>query len=198
LNANLILMLYIIPLLIGILLISPLREKLPLDVLIKKYPSLENDTRKIFLGQTLIVLSGFAVSAHTLWISNKISEGGSYCSAQNVFDCDSVIGDMRYNTVPFTEIPWGLLGFLAFTVLLYFVRTLSNEPHADFVEKHIQFGKLMTVGGFFIIALLVYYEFKMGKICQYCTTAHVANIAAFFGFYEIEKAYQSDDWKKLK
>jgi uncharacterized membrane protein len=171
-------MLYIIPLLLGILLISPLREKLSfIDGLVKKYPSLENDTRKIFLGQTLIVLTGFAVSAHTLWISNKISEGGSYCSAQNIFDCDSVIGDMRYNTVPFTEIPWGLLGFLAFTVLLYFVRTLANEPHADFVEKHIQFGKLMTVGGFFIIA---------------------ANIAAFFGFNEIEKAYKSDAWRNLK
>ena len=196
-NSNIILLLYIVPLVVGILFISPLRDSLSKGPMLKFFPSLQEDTKRIFFGQTLIVLSGFGVSAHTIWIHNKITEGGNYCAAQALFDCDSVIGNIDYNTVPLLGIPWGWLGFIAFTLFLYFTRTIANEPQAGFVQNHIKYGKMMTMAGFAIIALLVYYEFKMGKICQYCTTAHIANVATFFGFYQIEKEYHSDAWKKL-
>ena len=197
-NSNLILTFYVVPLLFGILFLTPLRTSIS-SQLVKKFPSLENQTHQTLFGLTLIILSGFAVSAQTLWISNKISEGGNFCSSANVFDCDSVIGNAQYNSVPFLDnIPWGLVGMIAFAILLYFVRTVANDPQAEFVERHIKYGKTMTLMGLGVILLLIYYEIKMGKICQYCTTAHVANIAAMFGFIELEKVYATDEWKKLK
>ena len=83
--------------------------------------SLETKLGQSFAGMLLICLSGFTVSAHTLWMHNKAQEmgGGSYCSAGTVCDCASVIGNAEWNTVPVLGVPWGLMGMLVFALFMW-------------------------------------------------------------------------------
>ena len=48
-----------------------------------------------------------------------------------------------------------------------------------------------------VIALLVYYEIQMGKICQFCTMAHIANIVCLFGFWRAGKMHDEGTWNDI-
>lgn len=194
-DSNVQLLLYVIPTLIGFLFVLPFSSSLskPFE---GRFPSLSNERGRLFFGLILTTLAGFAVSIQTLWISSKVSEGGNFCASSSVFSCDDVIGNAQYNTDPIFGLPWGGIGAVTFCILLYLVYSTSKEPNAEWVDSHLKFGALITFGGFFIIALLVYYEFQMEKICQYCTTAHFANVAAFIGFFRLMRLNESEDWNQ--
>ncbi len=195
-DPNIQLMIYVIPLVIGFLMILPLGRSLfaPLS---EYMPSLGNERGRVFSGLLLTCVAGMAVSFQTLWISSKISEGGNFCASNSILSCDDVIGNVEYNADPIFGIPWGGIGAATFCILLYFVYSSSKEPNADWVSSYLKMGTYLTFAGFFVIALLVFYEFKMEKICQYCTTAHFANIAAFIGFLRLMRMNQSKEWNTI-
>ncbi len=195
-DSNLQLMLYLIPTLLGFLLILPFGRSL-VTPLTEKYPSLASERGRVFSGLLLTCLAGVAVSFQTLWISSKISEGGNFCASNSILSCDDVIGNPEYNTDPIFGIPWGGIGAFVFCVLLYLVYSSSKEPNADWVSSYLKYGTYITFAGFFVIGMLVYYEIQMEKICQYCTTAHFANIAAFIGFYRLMRMNESKDWNTI-
>ena len=195
-DANLQLMLYVIPVLVGLFMILPVGRTL-FASLSETIPSLGTERGRVFSGLILTCLAGMAVSFQTLWISSKISEGGNFCASNSILSCDDVIGNVEYNTDPFFGIPWGGIGAAVFCILLYLVYSTSKEPNADWASSYLKFGTYITFAGFFVIALLVFYEFQMEKICQYCTTAHVANIAAFIGFFRLMRMNQSKDWNTV-
>lgn len=192
-DPNLQLMLYVIPTVVGLLLVLPIGRALasPFEQML---PSLVGERSRIFSGLIVTTVAGFAVSIQTLWISSKVSEGGNFCASNSVFSCDDVIGNSAYNTDPIFGLPWGGIGAVVFCVLLYFAYSSSVEPNASWVGSYLNLGTAMTFGGFFVIGLLVFYELEMEKICQYCTTAHVANVAAFIGFYRLRKMNDSGEW----
>jgi len=140
------------------------------------------------------VFVGFAISVHTTWIGNKISEGGSVCASASLFSCDDVIGNPLYNTDPLFGISWGMLGMLAFGALFFLTRTVGKEPDARWAESHLNIGFYLTSAGLLVIALLVSYEIEMQKICQYCTTAHAANLVALFGFWKARQMHDHGTW----
>ena len=45
-----------------------------------------------------------------------------------------------------------------------------------------------------VIALLVSYEVRMEKICQFCTMAHIANVLCLFGFWRAGKLHEAGAW----
>ncbi|DAC49925.1 MAG TPA: vitamin K epoxide reductase family protein [Candidatus Poseidoniales archaeon] len=145
-------------------------------------------------GMNLVVFAGFAVSVHTLWISNKISEGGNVCSSATVFSCDDVLGNAQYNTDPVFNIPWGMIGIFAFCGLMFITNCVSKEPDALWAENYLKYGKYMTALGLPIIALLISYEVAMEKICQFCTMAHIANVVCLFGFWRAGKMHEEGLW----
>ena len=49
---------------------------------------------------------------------------------------------------------------------------------------------------FFAIIWLMYAELQMGKICPYCTAAHIGNILLIYGFWQMGKLYDSGEWHK--
>jgi len=53
----------------------------------------------------------------------------------------------------------------------------------------------MTGAGLAVIALLVSYEVEMGKICQFCTMAHLSNVMALFGFWRATQLHDKGEWK---
>lgn len=193
-NEDLILLLYIVPMLIGTLLMTSAGTSLG-TALSSRYPSLIHRRRRHMLGLNIVTLVGFAISVHTLWITNKISEGGSVCSSATVFSCDDVLGNASYNVDPIFGVSWGLIGMFAFGTLLFLANTVAKEPDARWSERYMKFGFYLTAGGLLVIALLVSYEIEMEKICQYCTTAHVANVIAMFGFWQAGKMHESGEWK---
>jgi uncharacterized membrane protein len=140
-------------------------------------------------------LVGFVVSVHTLWISNKISEGGNVCSSATVFSCDDVLGNAAYNTDPVFGLSWGLIGMVAFGSLLFITQSVGKEPDALWAEKYLKYGMYMTGAGLGVIALLVSYEVEMGKICQFCTMAHISNVIALFGFWRATQLHDKGEWK---
>ena len=146
------------------------------------------------LGLNMVALVGFVVSVHTLWITNKISEGGNVCSSATVFSCDDVLGNTAYNSDPVLGISWGLIGMLAFGSLLFISNSVSKEPDAIWAESYLKYGMYMTGGGLLVIALLVSYEIQMGKICQFCTMAHISNVVALFGFWRAGKMHDLGEW----
>ena len=99
-NQNILLIGYIVPLLVGLLLMTPAGASLFGNALAGRNPLMVHERRRHMLGMNLVALAGFIVSVHTLWITNKISEGGNVCSSATVFSCDDVLGNAAYNTDP--------------------------------------------------------------------------------------------------
>jgi uncharacterized membrane protein len=194
-DPNIQLMFYVIPAVFGFLLVLPFSQAIS-EPLMEIFPSLQTERGRIFGGLKLITLAGFAVSVQTLWISSKVSEGGNYCSSTSVFSCDDVIGNAQYNVDPIFDLPWGGIGMVVFALLLYIVLSSSEEPNAQWVSNYLKLGTLITALGIPVILLLISYEIEIQKICQYCTTAHFANIAALVGFIRLMRLNDTPQWNE--
>ena len=193
-NQNILLIAYIVPILTGLLLMTPAGASLLGNFLSGRNPLMVHERRRHMFGMNLVALAGFAVSVHTLWITNKISEGGNVCSTSTVFSCDDVLGNSAYNTDPVFGLSWGLIGMFAFASLLFITNAVSKEPDALWAERYLRYGKYMTGAGMGVIALLVFYEIQMGKICQFCTMAHIANVVCLAGFWKAGKMHDVGRW----
>ena len=75
-------------------------------------------------------------------------------------------------------------GFCLFVIM---VLVLKNEPNGEYTERFLKLWFFITGLGILVIMLLISYEIQEGKICLYCTTAHIANVAALFGIFTIRK-----------
>ena len=194
LASNALVAVYLVPTLIGLFIVSPWGGLLT-NSLKDRYPSLNSVRGQLLAGLQLISLAGFAVSAQTLWISSKISEGGSFCSSSSTFSCDDLLGNSKLNVDPFFGLSWGLIGMAVFALLLFIVFVLQQEHNHAMAERMISMGLLSTGVGVLIIGLLVSYELKEGKLCLYCTTAHIANLAALVGFFRLKRLYENNsEW----
>ena len=195
LDANTQLMFHWIPIVFGLYLMSPLGEGLA-NQLSSRWPSLETLRGRTLGGMLAVMFGGFTVSAHTLWIHNKANEmgGGNFCSAEGVWDCSSVIGNSDWNTMPFVGLPWGLLGMLAFALFLWLAISIAKDPAASWVLTHIKVGTNMGIIGIGMILYLIYAEYDIGKLCQYCTTAHVSHIITTIGFFRLGSMYGTNAW----
>jgi uncharacterized membrane protein len=191
---NLILVAYIVPVVVGLLLMTPTGASLFGSALAGRNPLMIHPRRRHMLGMNLVSLTGFVVSVHTLWITNKISEGGNVCSSATVFSCDDVLGNAAYNTDPVFGLSWGLIGMVAFGAILFITNSVSKEPDALWAERYLNYGMYMTAAGLAVIALLVSYEVRMGKICQFCTMAHISNVVALFGFWKAGQMHDRGQW----
>ena len=195
-SSNLILSFYLIPTLIGFFIVSPWGNMLT-SSLKARFPSLETARGQLLGGLQLIALAGFAVSTQTLWISSKISEGGSFCSTNDTFSCDDLLGNSELNVDPIFGLSWGLIGMAVFALLLFIVFVLQQDRNHPLAERLIKMGLLSTGIGLLVIGLLVSYEIQEERICLYCTTAHIANIAAFVGFFRLRKLFDNNsEWNK--
>ena len=192
-DQNVFLIAYILPIAFGLLLMTKMGDSLA-DPLNGLSPRMAFARGRHMLGLNLVALTGFAVSVHTTWITFKISEGGNVCSSATVFSCDDVLGNAQYNVDPVFGISWGLIGMFAFGALLFITNSVGKEPDALWAESYLKYGKLMTGAGMLLIALLVSYEVRMGKICQFCTMAHVANVVCLFGFWKAGKLHEDGLW----
>ena len=193
-DQNIILIAYALPLLFGLALMTRAGESFS-PTLTSRSPLYAFPRRLHMLGLNIAAFVGFVVSVHTLWISNKISEGGNVCSSATVFSCDDVLGNAQYNVDPFFGISWGLIGMFAFAAVLFITNAVGKEPDAIWAEPYLKYGTFMTGAGILVIALLVSYEVRMGKICQFCTMAHIANIICLFGFWKAGKMHENGSWK---
>ena len=179
--------------LFGVLLMTPMGSSLA-AMFHSRYPSTTTRRGQILAGMMFVCLGGFTVSAQTLWMHNKLSEGASVCSGDTILNCDGLIGNAAYNTDPLLDQPWGLIGMVAFTLLMWFVITIAKEPMSSETPLFIKGGLGATIAGLPVIALLVSYEIKEGLICPFCTVAHITNVIALIGFFVLFKLYESDDW----
>ena len=108
-----------------------------------------------------------------------------------------LIGNNDLNVDPVFGLSWGMIGMMVNTFLLFMVIVIKNEPNGEYTERFIKFGTVITGLGIFVVLLLVSYEIQESKICLYCTTAHIANIAALFGFIRLGKLYDDKSaWKQ--
>ena len=184
---------YGLPVLIGLLLILPGSESIFLG-LSDRFPSLKSRRGRILSGLNLTLLGGLAVSVQTQWIHAKVSEGANFCASNTIFSCDDVIGNANYNTMPVLDVPWGMVGLCTFSLLWFVSYASSKEPTASWVKNFIDLGTFMTFIGLGVIGLLVSYEVEMGKICQFCTMAHIANIVALAGFVQLRMMHGEKEW----
>ncbi len=184
-----------IPIALGLLMFTPLGNQLA-PIFAKRWPSAISHRGKLLTGTLLVMLGGFTVSVHTLWIHNKALEfgSGSFCASGGVWDCSSVIGNNAWNVDPVFGLPWGILGMLAFTASLWLILTVAKDPNAIWARNHLRIVRLIGIGGIFIILYLVYAEFSIGKICQYCTTAHLAHVFGLAGSVLLLKAHDENNW----
>ncbi len=196
LSSNILVAVYLIPTLIGFLIVSPWGNSFTSSVS-DRFPSLKTARGRLLSGLQLISLAGFAVSTQTLWISSKISEGGSFCSSTSTFSCDDLLGNSKLNVDPLFGLSWGLIGMATFALLLFIVFVLQQEPNHPMSERLVNMGVLTTGIGMLVIGLLISYEVQEEKICLYCTTAHVANLAALVGFFRLKKLQEDKlEWNK--
>lgn len=182
----------------GFILMMPFGEGVATK-LSERFPSLATIRGRLLGGLKLVILGGFTVSVHTFWIHNKAKELGSgdFCSGDALFDCSSVIGNDAWNTMPIIGLPWGVIGMIAFTIFLWLILSISKEPNATWVAQNIKIGKLMGIGGLIIMLYLFYAEFAIGNLCQYCTVAHFAHATTTYGFFKLDKMYESNEWDPI-
>ena len=126
-DQNIILIGYAVPLLFGLALMTRLGESFS-PTLTSRSPLYAFPRRRHMLGLNIVAFVGFVVSVHTLWISNKISEGGNVCSSATVFSCDDVLGNAQYNVDPIFGISWGLIGMFAFAAVLLSQMRWAKNP----------------------------------------------------------------------
>jgi uncharacterized membrane protein len=195
LDANTQLLFHITPIVIGFIIMMPFGEALTAK-LATKFPSLTTARGRLLGGMKLVMLGGFTVSVHTFWIHNKAKElgAGEFCSGESLFDCSSVIGNDAWNTMPIIGLPWGVIGMIAFAVFMWLIISISKEPNATWVVQHIKIGKVMGILGLVMMLYLFYAEFSIGKLCQYCTVAHLAHAITTFGFFRLENMFESSGW----
>ena len=195
LDANTQLYFHWIPILFGLFLMSSFGEGFGKSMS-SRWSSLATLRGRTLGGMMFVMLGGFTVSAHTLWIHNKANEmgGGNFCSSDGVWDCSSVIGNSDWNTMPVLGLPWGLLGMLAFALFLWLVITIAKEPTASWVLTHLKISTNLGIIGILMIFYLIYAEYDIGKLCQYCTTAHVAHVISVFGFFKLASMYDTSEW----
>jgi len=196
-NADTQLMFHWIPIALGLLMFTPLGDKIT-PLFAKRWPSATSHRGKLLTGSLLVLFGGFTVSVHTLWIHNKALEfgAGSFCAGGGVWDCSSVIGNNDWNVDPVLGLPWGILGMLSFTALLWLVMCVAKDPNAVWVRNHLRIARFIGVSGVFIIFYLIYAEFAIGKLCQYCSTAHVAHVLGLVGSVLLLKAYDENNWSE--
>ena len=193
---NLLVAAYLIPVLFGLFLVTPYGRSIA-DSLASRFQIFSTIRGQITAGLQIIVLFGFLVSAQTFWISSKISEGGNFCTSSSIFSCDDLLGNSELNVDPLFGLSWGLLGMLVFAFLLFMVLVIKHDPNGEYTERFINLGTLITGAGILVILLLVSYEIQEEKICLYCTTAHIANIAALVGFLRLRRLYDDNNaWKE--
>ncbi len=185
---NLLVAAYLIPTLFGFFLVTSFGKSIG-DNLSSRFEIMATERGRVTAGLQLITFFGFAVSAQTFWISSKISEGGNFCASSNVFNCDDLIGNNELNVDPIFGLSWGMIGMMVNAFLLFMVLVIKNEPSGEYTERFIKLGKLITGVGILVVLLLVSYEIQESKICLYCTTAHIANIAALVGFFRLGKLF---------
>ena len=192
---NLLVAAYLIPTLFGFILVAPFGKSVA-DSLSGRFEIMATERGRITAGLQLITFFGFAVSAQTFWISSKISEGGNFCASSSVFSCDDLLGNTELNVDPVFDLSWGMIGMMVNAFMLFMVLVIKNEPNGEYTERFINLGKIITGLGIFVIMLLVSYEIQESKICLYCTTAHIANIAALIGFFRLGKLFDDKSaWK---
>ena len=194
-STNWLLLVYGLPIVIGLLLILPWTSAIffPLS---ERFASLSTKRGRLLSGLNLTLLGGLAVSVQTHWIHAKVSEGANFCASDTIFSCDDVIGNAQYNTMPILDIPWGMIGFVTFTALLFLSYSISKEPGATWAKNFLDLGTLVTFAGLGVIGLLISYEIEMEKLCQFCTTAHIANVVALAGFWQLRSMHGEKAWQE--
>jgi uncharacterized membrane protein len=96
--------------------------------------------------------------------------------------------------MPFIGLPWGMVGMLAFALFLWLIISVAKEPTESWVLTHLKIGRNLGILGIGMIFYLIYAEYDIGKLCQYCTTAHVSHVITTFGFFRLSSMYGTKDW----
>lgn len=196
-NANVILAVESLPLLLGFLLTLPVGGKIAQPVL-NVWPSLASPRGRMTAGLVLICLSGLVISTHTYWIHEKITgTTTSFCASDSLFSCDDVIGHETYGYAPVIGLPWGLIGMGVFAALLYASMMVQKEPDAPGRTRMLQVLMLFSGGGVPVILLLISYEMQIEKLCQYCSMAHLANVLVLVTSVRMFRATQDDAWSRM-
>jgi uncharacterized membrane protein len=195
-DANTQLLFHWVPILLGLLLLIPSTAESVSKLFVKKWPSVSTRRGQLLASTVMFLIGGFTVSAHTLWIHNKASElgSGNFCAGDGVWDCSSVIGNAEWNVDPMLGLPWGLLGMLTFSVMLWLIVSICLDPMASWVRNHLTYLRIIGVIGVFVIFYLIYAEFAIGKLCQYCSTAHFAHVMTLLNSQLLLTIYDNRKW----
>ena len=83
---------------------------------------------------------------------------------------------------------------LAFALFLWLAISIAKEPSATWVSSNLSIGRNFGILGILMIFYLIYAEYEIGKLCQYCTTAHISHAVSTFGFFRLSKMYGGSEW----
>ena len=81
----------------------------------------------------------------------EIGSGADLCAGDGLLDCSSVIGNESWNTVPVLGLPWGIMGMLAFAVMLWIIFSIAKEPAGTFVADLLNYGRMIGILGLFVV-----------------------------------------------
>ena len=152
---------------------------------------------RLIHGSLLVSVAGFLVSTHTFYIHEVLHElgGSGGCSAYGVFDCGDVISNNQYNVDPALGLPWGVWGMFSFSALTFILLVIRNSLGDPNLDVWIKVGGVIPLVGMVPILWLIYVEvFELGKLCQYCSGAHLANVLSIVCLYWVYKSRESGEW----
>jgi uncharacterized membrane protein len=183
------LLLFSLIILIGLMISSPLGNKLNLKL---------SDTKRVILGLVIVQTGTLLTSMWTEVIHRQIQAtgGSSFCAAEGIVQCGSVIGDPKYSE--FMGFSWGMIGMISFSILLYIGISLFFGTRDRLSKIWLDGSFLISLPGLVGVAWLIVVELFLvdgaPHICPYCTVVHIGMISVIGILYFLRKQNENGQW----
>ncbi|PDH23900.1 MAG: hypothetical protein CND29_03360 [Marine Group II euryarchaeote MED-G36] len=152
-------------------------------------------TVAVLNSSLLFATVGLASAVWTWIIHNQlvIGDASEFCTSEGIVQCGSVIGDPRYNNL--FGVPWGVVGALAFTALLFLVLSIRMDVHAKWSETYTNYSWYAGLAGVpFLIYLIGVEAFAVHHICPFCTISHLSLLGFLGSVWLLRERRENKNW----
>ncbi|MDP7659471.1 MAG: hypothetical protein QGF77_05945 [Candidatus Thalassarchaeaceae archaeon] len=154
-------------------------------------------SRRMLVG-TLSSISGGLISAVWIWIIQRQEVIGqtSLCAASS--GCASALSEHAFNTIPFTNLQFGLFFVLWFSLLIFIALSIHLEPNWSTNESFLSLGRIGAIIGTLIaLVMLVVHLVRVEEapaICSLCLILVAANIVTLYQFHLLYNSHSDGTW----
>ena len=154
-------------------------------------------SRRMLVGTLSSIFGGF-IAAVWIWVIQRQEVIGqtSLCGASS--GCARALSEHSLNTIPFTNLQFGLFFVLWFSLLLFLALSVYLETDWSTNETFLTIGRLSAIiGSFIALVMLVVHLASVEEapaICPLCLILVAANLVTLYQFHLLYNSYSDGTW----